>query len=356
MALLVATLASAEARAQTPSSRVLLSVAAPSAEAERLEAVARELLERLEMQVELRRVERIDVGEIRRRAVGQTYFARVWIAFAKSGRARLYLEHSERDRVLVRDVAADSGNPELVREELGHILQAAIEGLKAGEEIGAPREEALEQVEREDSQAPALAPTTTRPATDSPEPEPEPAPPRRRKTLRFGPRYEAVWLGDGERFEDGPGAVLGFTAPKSRFGVELAGYYRRPLTIDGAPVGARLQTLALRAGLGIEAWRGERGLLRLTLGAGADLVRVSPRALAGSDVQVASSGWLKLLVGRLGLTYAHELSSFADVEVTLGADLDPGRTHYVFRGNAGESQVLKPWPVRPLLSLGATVP
>lgn len=353
MVLLVATLGSAEARAQgAPSSRVLISVAAPSVEAERLEAVARELLERLEMQVELRRVERVDVGEIRRRAVGQTYFARVWIAFAQSGRARLYLEHSERDRVLVRDVAADSGNPELVREELGHILQAAIEGLKAGEEIGAPREEALQQVEQEE--APTLAPS---PPKLEPDPSPrEPSPPRRRKALRFGPRYEAVWLGDGSRFEDGPGAVLGFTEARSRFGVELAGYYRRPLTIDGSPVGARLQTLALRALAGFDAWRAERGLFRLTLGVGTDLVRVSPRAVAGANVDVTSSSWLKLLLGRVGVTYAHELSSFADLELTLGADLDPGRTHYVFRGSSGESKVFEPWPVRPLLSLGATVP
>jgi hypothetical protein len=332
----------------------LISVAAPSAEAERLEAVARELLERLAMQVELRRVERVDVGEIRRRAVGQTYFARVWIAFAQSGRARLYLEHSARDRVLVRDVAADSGNPELVREELGHILQAALEGLQAGEEIGAPREDALQQVEQEEAPSRATAPPTSEltPAADAP----EPPLPRRRKVLRFGPRYEAVWLGDGARFEDGPGAVLGLTAPRRRFGVELGGYYRRPLTIDASPVGARLQTLALRAALGVDAWRGERGLLRLTAGGGTDWVRVSPRARAGSDVEVAASSWLKLLLGRVAVTYAHELASFADVELTLGVDLDPGGTHYVFRGSAGESKVLEPWPVRPLISLGGAVP
>src|SRR5688500_6647961 len=165
---LYASPAALQAQTATPSERILLTVAAPADEAGQLEAVARELLARLQVQLELRRVPRLDLGEIRRRAApGQAYFARVWIAFGPSGRARLYLAHAERDRVLVRQVAADSNNPELVREELGHILQDTIEGLKAGEEIGAPRDEALQQVEAEDASASAAP---------APEPERRPTP------------------------------------------------------------------------------------------------------------------------------------------------------------------------------------
>jgi hypothetical protein len=323
-----------------------------------LQAVARELLERLEMQVDPRRVERIDVGEIRRRlAPGQTYFARVWISFAKSGRARLYLEHAERDRVLVRDVAADSDNPELVREEIGHILQTALEGLKAGEEIGAPREEALQRAEQADEATGPL------PATKAAQAQRQHAnhdvgqpPTRRRRPYRFGPRYEAVWLGESGLFEDGPGAVLGWVAPRAGIGVELAGYYRRPLRFDAEPVGLRMQTLALRALASFDAWRGERGVLRLAAGAGADLVRVSPLASPNSDLELAPSSWLKLALGRVALSYAHQLVSFADIELTLGADIDPAGTHYAYRRLGGERNVLNPWPVRPLLALGATVP
>jgi hypothetical protein len=345
------------ARAQDRASTVLITVAAPASEAEQLEAVARELLSRLQMQVELRRVGRIAYSEIRR-PLGprQAYFARVWIAFTKSGRARLYLEHSERDRLLVRDVAPDSSNPELVREELGHILQTAIEGLKAGEEIGAPRAEAMQQVEEDEAPSPAVPPVAT------PEPEPEPAADRpepsweRRRALRFGPRYEAVWLGDASAFEDGPGAALGWLAPKARWGLELLALYRRPLTIEAAPVGARTQTLGFRLQATFDAWRGERSLLRLGAGAGADLVRVSPRASAGSEIELAQSGWLSLALGRVSLSYARELAGVLDVELTLGADIDPVGTRYVFASSSGERNVLEPWPVRPLVSLGATVP
>jgi hypothetical protein len=339
------------AQTVAPSERILLTVAAPADEAAQLDAVARELLARLEVQLELRRVQRLDLGEIRRAAPGHAYFARVWIAFAPSGRARLYLEHAESNRVLVRDVAADSSNPELVREELGHILQAAIEGLKAGEQIGAPREEALQQVEAEDAGATAAAPR-------GPEKPVEPlaTPVPRRQSFRFGPRYEAVWLGDASRFEDGPGAVFGWVKSGSRLGFELAGYYRRPLELSANPVGARLQTLALRALVTFDAWRGQRSVLRLAAGPGADLVRVSPLASSGSNIELARSSWLKLALGRVGVSYEHRLASFVAVELNFGADIDPARTRYVYRQGDGDAAVLEPWPVRPLLSLGATVP
>jgi hypothetical protein len=342
----------ARAQADAQKSAILLTVAAPPAEAEKLEAVAQELLQRLEMQVELRRVERIDVAEVRQPLHGgPAYFARVWIAFAKSGRARLYLEHAARDRVLVRDVEADAHNPELVREELGHILQNAIEGLKAGEEIGAPRGEALKAAGEEEK--PAATPTPPPAKT-----KPPPRSPARPRSWRFGPRYELVWLGDDQRVEDGPGAVFGGILPTTSraWGLELGGFFRRPLKIDAAPVGARLQSLALNALLTFELWRSPRALLRLGGGAEADLVRVSPFAATGEDVELAKSHWLKVALGRVALTYAHSVGGFMDVELTLGAELDPGRTRYVFQQMSGAADVLSPWPVRPLLSLGATVP
>lgn len=335
------------AEARERSSTLLLSVAAPAGEAERLEVVTRELLARLDTPVEMRRVPRIDVAEMRRAlGPGQRYFARAWIAFSPMGGARLYLEHSASDRLLVRDVASDANNPELVREELGHILQTAVEGLKAGEEVGAPRNDALKDVAVDS--APADAPR------DTPEPlQVAPGPRQRTRALRFGPRYEVLWLGDGARFQDGPGAVFEAALP---IGFELAGYYRRPLKVEGAPLGVRLQTLSVR-GLGtLQLWRTERDGVRLGAGVGADFVRVSPLAEPGRDVVVSSATWLKLAVARLQASYARRALGFMEVQVTLGLDLDLSDTRYVLRQRSGDRSVLEPSPVRPLLSLGATVP
>jgi hypothetical protein len=334
---------------------ILLTVAAPEADAEQLAAVTRELLQRLQMTVALRRVERIDTRELRQALVGEPpYFARVWIAFSKTGKARLYLEQATRDRVLVRDVADDAHNPELVREELGHILQTAIEGLKAGEEIGAPRDEALKQVDDETAASAPQAPPSVSPA-----PPAAPQKPRspRQHRVRFGPRYELVWLGDGGHFEDGPGAVLGALVPGSkRVGLELGGFFRRPLKVEGSAVGARLHSIAFDTLVSFEAWRGSGARFRLAAGVQADFVRVSAFSKAAADVQLAPSRWLTLALGRVALTYAHDVANFMDVEVTLGAELDPSGTRFVFQRSAGSEDVLSPWPVRPLLSLGATVP
>jgi hypothetical protein len=331
------------------SNTLLLSVAAPVGETERLEAVARELLARLDMQIEVRLVPRIDIAELRRALEpGERYFARVWISLSPSGRARLYLEHGASDRMLVREVAGDSSNPELAREELGHILQTAVDGLKAGEEVGAPRSDALKDMPAEDSIDVVRAPAVAEPTDEAPRIRVAPSQP-----LRFGPRYELSWLGDGAHWEDGPGAVFAVAWP---IGFELSAYYRRPLKVEGAPVGVRLQTLSARALVTLQAWRGERAGIRLGAGAGVDFVRVSPVGEPGPDVELSDATWRNLAVARLQTSYALRAFRFMDVELTAGVDLDVNDTRYVFQNGAGELRVLDPWPVRPFVSLGATVP
>lgn len=346
MALFVQVPARAEPGAR--SNTLLLSVAAPAGESEALEAVARELLARLDMRIEVRRVPRIDLTELRRALEpGERYFARVWIALSASGRATLYLEHGASDRVLVREVAGDANNPELAREELGHILQTAVDGLKAGEQVGTPRDEALKSVPAGDA-----AVAREKPA---PEPAPDLASPRAAPSqpLRFGPRYELSWLGDGGHFEDGPGAVFALALP---VGVELSAYYRRPVNVEATPVGVRLQTFSLRALVTLQIWRGVRSGFRAGAGAGADFVRVSPLGEARPGVELSSATWRRLALARLQASYAWRAFSFMELELAAGADLDANDTRYVFRGRARAETVLEPWPVRPFVSLGAAVP
>jgi hypothetical protein len=151
--------------------------------------------------------------------------------------------------------------------------------------------------------------------------------------------------------------VLGAQWPGSqRFGLELGGFFRRPVKVEANPVGARLQSLAFDALISFDAWQGARARLRLAAGVEADFVRVSPFASAEREVELAKSRWLKLALGRLALTYARDVGNFMDVEVTVGAELDVNGTRYVVQREAGAVDVLAPWPIRPLLSVGATVP
>jgi hypothetical protein len=330
------------------SNTVLVSVAAPAGETEALEAVARELLARLEMQIEVRRVPRIDLAELRRALEpGARYFARVWISLSPAGGARLYLEHGASDRILVREVASDVKNPELTREELGHILQTAVDGLKAGEEVGAPRSDALKNVPTEDAAVAGPEPAREPPADAAPT-RATPSTP-----LRFGVRYELSWLGDGPRFEDGPGAVFALDLP---VGFELCGFYRRPLNVRGTPVGVRLQTLSARALVTMQAARSERTSTRLGAGAGADVVQVSPLGAPGQNAELSQDAWRKLAVARLQASHAWRAFSSVQFELTAGVDVDVNDTRYVFQQGASERRVLDPWPVRPFVSLGAAVP
>src|SRR5205085_306743 len=107
------------------------------------------------------------------------------------------------------------------------------------------------------------------------------------------------------------------------------------------------QSVAFDALLIFEVWSRSAARFRLAAGAEADFVRVSPFASAGQDATLAKSHWLKLAMGRLAATYAHRVGDFMDLEVTLGAELDPTATHYVFqRSGGGATDVLSPWPVR----------
>jgi hypothetical protein len=328
---------------------VLLSVAAPAGETEALEAVARELLARLEMQIEVRRVPRIDLAELRRPLGPRArYFARVWITLSPAGSAQLYLEHGASDRILVREVAGDASNPELAREELGHILQTAVDGLKAGEEVGAPRSDALKGVLTEDS-----AVARTEPVAESRAKLAEPAA-ESSTPLRFSARYELSWLADGPRFEDGPGLIFALDALP--IGFELGAFYRRPLNVNGTLVGVRLQTLSARALVTLQAWRDERSSIRLGAGVGADVVQVSPLGKPGQNAELSQDTWLKLAVARLQASYARRAFSFLQFELTAGLDVDVNDTRYVFQQGSDELRVLDPWPVRPFISLGAAVP
>lgn len=322
-------------------------MAAPAGETDALEIVARELLARLEMQLEVRRVPRIDHAELRHPLEpGTRFFARVWITLSPAGHARLYLEHGASDRVLVRDVAGDASNPELAREELGHILQTAVDGLKAGEEVGAPRSDALKDVPAEEAVVARPEPARPPPAKAAHE-RPAPSP------LRFGARYELSWLGDGPHFKDGPGAIFALALP---VGFELGAFYRRPLNVAGAPVGVRLETFAARALVTLQAWDSERASVRLGAGAGADLVHVSPLRAPNQNAELSRETWLKLAVARVQASCAWRAVRFLELELTAGTDLDVNDTSYVFQLGSGEFGVLDPWPVRPFVSLGAALP
>lgn len=330
----------AETRAAAESGRVLLVVAADSGEAKALGQVAAELLGRLSVTVELRRVSRIDLGEVGRPSTGAAYLARIFVDLRRTGSAAVFFVDSTHDRILIREIERPPGSDEVAREELGHILETSTEGLLSGAEIGIPRADVLPMLEPAKEEAP-------RPVASA-----------ERKVWQASLLYELEVLAGPAHAVQGPEAALFVRLPsrKPELGVWLSGQYRFPLRVDGNPVSARLEGGALRAGLALDAPLGPTLSLRTGLGGGIDLVDVEPEASEPSGVALASGELLVVAVARATLGLEIKLSSALSFWSRIAVDVDPSGTEYVFQRRTGEDLVLRPWAVRPAFALGIGFP
>jgi hypothetical protein len=337
-----------------PTSEVALAIAAEDArDSDALARVARELLGRLGLEVRAERVARVELAAVfappRAGVAPEPLLARVWVDWRTPGRATLYLLDGRRDRVLVRQVERPAGGEELAREELGHILETACEGLLAGSEVGEPRA----------GVAPRLlppSPPTTVVAEAAPPPASGPA------RVQVALLYEAAAFGGGA-LAHGPEAslfvALGARRPVPwRMGLWATAQLRLPVrATDDAGAGVALEAGALRALLALEhAWT-ERATGRAGVGVGVDVVRARPEA-APPDVAVLNPAFTRsFAVARAALAVDLRLARRTWLVAALAADIDVTGQRYAFsRGGGGEELVLKPWIVRPAAALGLAFP
>jgi hypothetical protein len=345
----------AEGAPPAPAGEVALEVAAADArDSDALAQVARELLGRLGLEVRAQLVARVDLAAVvappRAGSTPEPLLARVWVDWRTPGRATLYLLDTRRDRVLVRQVERPTGGEELAREELGHILETACEGLLAGSEVGEPRA----------GVAPRLLPPS--PATTvvaEAAPPPATGPPRAQVALL----YEAGALGGGATYTHGPEAslfvALGARRPVPwRWGLWSTAQLRLPVhATDDTGAGVDLEAGALRVLLALEhAWT-ERATGRAGVGVGVDVVRARPEAQA-PDVAVLNPAFTRsFAIGRAALAVDLRLARRTWLVASVAADVDVTGQRYAFaRGGGGQELVLKPWIVRPAAALGLAFP
>lgn len=343
--------ASAEAQTLGHSKSVHVRIAAPDEERDQLQRVLIELLQRLSVELV------VAEASVPPATASERYVASAFIDLRSSSEAALYVHDPARDRVLERKVARAPGGEELVREELGHILLAAVEALLEGAEVGAPSAEVPE----------AAAHVVPAPV---PEPDPvlQPAPDRDSDTnihgaswsMRAAILYEVEVLGHGPGVTHGPALAVDVRTPWSRqLGLLFSAQYRFPFEIEPEPVGMRTQAFALRA-LPVASVPLDDGYgvaLRFGLGAGADITRVDPQPSGDDRIRAAESRTLVLAVGRVLAGVDVRLGSAISLWTALAADVDLDRSRYVLQGeDGGESTITEPWRVRPALWLGAALP
>jgi hypothetical protein len=320
---------------------MLLVVAAEPRDAEQLRQVAVELLGRLSVSIRADRVERIDAEEIAR-SPSAGYLARVYIDLRDPNRATLWFVDPAHDRVLLRQLSRAPSGDELLREELGHILETSTEGLLSGAEIGLPRASVLPQVQTKESAPPPDAPV---PSIDKP-------------FLQLALLYDVEGLSSQVPLIHGPEVSAYVAVPPRRgaFGMWLTGQYRFPVHAETGSVGARIEGGALRAMLTIDALRAEPITLRAALGGGVDIVQLNPESLGASGVALADARRLTFPVARAALGLAFRASPVVSLWSRVALDVDATGARYVFESRQGEQLVLSPWTLRPALALGAGFP
>jgi hypothetical protein len=338
--------------APAPARQVVLEIATADArDSEALAQVARELLGRLSVEVRAAQVSSLDLAAIaappRADGVGEPPLARVWIDWRTPGRATLYLLDAKRDRVLVRQVERPVGAEELAREELGHILETACEGLLAGGEVGVPRVGVV----------PLLMPPRPR-APEATVVEAPAAPAAGPARWQLAVLYEAALLAPEAPLTHGPEAsvFLGTRALPWRWGAWATAQLRLPVHAAEQDVGVELETGALRALLALERPLSPRVTARAGVGGGVDLVHARPEA-SSADLAVLDAPYTRAFaVGRAAVAFELRLASRLSLVGTLAADVDVTGQKYAFSRGDAQDVVLRPWIVRPAAALGLAFP
>ncbi len=329
---------------------VALEIAAGDArDSEALSQVARELLGRLAIEVRAVQIGRVDVAAIAAapaaRVGVEPPLAHVWIDWQTAGRATLYLLDARRDRLLVRQVERPVGGDELAREELGHILETACEGLLAGSEVGVPRAGAVSLL----IPAPPPAPVVVA----SPPPTDEVA-----ARLEAAVLYEVALLAPEETLTHGPALSLFLRLGRraTRWGLWSTAQLRLPVHAADGGAGLTLQSGALRALGAIERPLSPRATWRAGLGGGVDLARVTPASGTPDRVLVEPPRTLAFAVGRVALGLDVRLAPRTSLVAILAADIDLSGQRYVYARAGGEQVILRPWSLRPSAAVGLAFP
>ncbi len=322
----------------------------------KLDTVVVELLERLDVDVSSTRRDAFLVRDIFRPPtdVADGLVAWVWLDLRARDKAYLYVVNATRERILIRDVPLRGGLDEVAREQLGHIVEAAIETLVAGGRIG----RRFAEVERE------LAPPSKPPPTPSPLPKspskrkrsPPPPPPAslpsevEEASVRWaiGAQWGVQGFSDDEAVSHGPGIRIEAELFDNvvQLGAAFDAHYRLPIITDGSGLGVRLDTVALR----LRPQLGYRIVDSVAVvsgaGIGVDLVHVDMRGGA-RVISLASDRWTTVPLFQTTVALRARPVSSLWFEIAFVVEHDLLDTRYTGLRGGRRIIVLDPWRVRP---------
>jgi len=327
--------------------RLVLTTAGNHAEARALALVARDLMGRLGVELEVATAEAVDpAAVINRPSDFSPALARAWVDLTPGDHAMLYIVDGPWERVLIRRVPRDAGHLEVAREELGHILETAVEAMLSGARIGLERS-ALEA--RPPSPPPRPRPVPP-PPPEPPAPAPPPSPPAPPVELRVGVYEQATLLADAAPVTGALGVSASIETPTAaRWGAWLTFDYRWPVRTHSLPLGVRIQGFEVRALGRATVLRSYPWKVDVAFGPGIDLMDAKAVANRPGNVTLTPEGTDASFVLRAAVGVR-----WRSLGLWLVGDADlTGRT-YPFRLNGQDVDALAPYRVRPGLLLEAS--
>ena len=335
---------------------VSITIAGTDDNAAAMTAVVSELLVPLAVEPQFARVESINIAAIATpQQDARPALARVWLDMTGGERATTYVVDAPWERVLIRHVLVHGAVDEVTREELAHIVASSVEALLAGGRIGIERQKAFASVVPKPPPPPE-PPLPPRPPPPVLAPLPPTAPSDEPSPLRLGLGvfYELMTLGADGPLINGPGGALSLRHAAGSFqpGAVLTAQFRLPALAEMENVELELVGSALRLlAMGDLEFDSAFGL-RLALGPGIDIDRVSPRLFGGVSGTVNDPSVEVSAVARAAAAGRLRLTSRLAFEVLLAADVALTHRDYAVRIAGEQRTILDPSRLRPVASIG----
>ncbi len=308
-----------------------------------LKAVLSELLDRLQVTTHFTTIPTLETEEMWNHAGAAPAVARAWIDLREPGQVTLYLTGDQQDRVLIRQVPLVRNLDEVAREEIAHIVEAAVDELLLGGQIGVEK--------KHDADLPPRAVL----------PPPLPEPPLR---LDIGFGYAAQGWDEKRAPLHGPAAFVSLAKKTGpwRPGAWVSAELRFPEVVrkDNEPVQMTLDQGALRLLFVVDHSLTSRWIVRGGVGGGLDWIHVVPSESGTSnDAQPAFNRGTRAVAMLRALAIArYALAVKSELFFGLAADVDPSNARYVVDTVNGEqtrtTPFFHPWPIRPMAMIGIT--